>query len=406
MATAPLVIPENDPKNPVPFPLPRLAGPDSIPAHVPEELVRSVGIPFSPEFNADPYAFFAKMHETLPPIYYDVGPVGNAWQLLKHEDAFFALRHGEYFSSASATPFPRDPNDYFYFLPIEIDPPMHRKYRAIVDPMVNPQAVLKWEERIRKLSNDLIDAVIDKGECEFADDFARPLPVCVFLDLMGLPQEMRDQFVTWVVALLKNMDPAKMIGVMAEIGAYLKTAIADKRANPDEGMISRIVHAAPDGEPLSEKEVFGFVFFVFIAGLRHAEQHLVLAGAQSRSAARDDCRSGEHQRSGRGIATRSVGHLLWPDPQAGPGTARRPDESGRPHHLDPAGLQLRSRRFSQPDRGRLPPSAQANPRFRGRSAQLHGRAPRPAGDQDRPRGVVEAYPRLPGEAGCGNQVRA
>ena len=266
MATAPL-IPENDPKNPVPFPLPRLVGADNIPAHVPPELVRSTGLPFSPEFNADPYAFFPRMHETLPPIYFDVGPFGNAWQLLKHEDAFFALRHGEYFSSASATPFPRDPNDYFYFLPIEIDPPAHRKYRAIVDPLVNPQAVLKWEERIRKLSNDLIDAVIDKGECEFADDFARPLPVCVFLDLMGLPQDMRDQFVTWVVQLLKNMDPAKMIGVMKEIGDYLKTAIADKRANPDEGMISRIVHAAPDGEPLSEKEVFGFVFFVFIAGI-------------------------------------------------------------------------------------------------------------------------------------------
>jgi cytochrome P450 len=267
MATAPLVIPENDPKNPVPFPLPRLAGPDNIPAHVPKELIRSTGLPFSPAFSENPYEFFPRMHETLPPIYFDVGPIGNAWQLIKHEDAFFALRHGEYFSSASATPFPRDPNDYFYFLPIEIDPPAHRKYRAIVDPLVSPQAVLKWEERIRKLSNDLIDAVIDKGGCEFTEDFARPLPVCVFLDLMGLPQNMRDQFVTWVVQLLKNMDPAKMIGVMKEIGDYLKEAIADKRANPDEGMISRIVHAAPDGEPLSEKEIFGFVFFVFIAGI-------------------------------------------------------------------------------------------------------------------------------------------
>jgi cytochrome P450 len=267
MATAPLVVPSNDPANPKPFPLPRLAGPDNIPAHVPKELIRSVGVPFSPEFNADPYAFFARMHDTLPPIYYEVSAVGNAWHLLKHEDAFFALRHGEYFSSASSTPFPRDPDDYFYFLPIEIDPPMHRKYRAIVDPMVNPQAVLKWEDRIRTLSNELIDAVIDKGECEFADDFARPLPVCVFLDLMGLPQDMRDQFVTWVVQLLKNMDPPKMVRVMKEIGDYLNTAIADKRANPDEGMISRIVHAAPDGVPLSEKEIFGFVFFVFIAGI-------------------------------------------------------------------------------------------------------------------------------------------
>lgn len=267
MATAPIVIPENDPKNPVPFPLPRLVGMEQVPAHVPQELIRSTYMLFNPEFNANPYEYFPRTHETLPPIYYDVGPTGNSWHLLKHEDAFFALRHGEYFSSASSTPFPRDPSDYFYFLPIEIDPPAHRKYRAIVDPLVNPQAVLKWEERIRKLSNDLIDAVIDKGECEFTEDFARPLPVCVFLDLMGLPQDMRDQFVTWVVQLLKDLDPTKMVGTMKVIGDYLKTAIEDKRKNPDEGMISRIVHAAPNGEPLSEKEIFGFVFFVFIAGI-------------------------------------------------------------------------------------------------------------------------------------------
>ncbi|MFT4026723.1 MAG: cytochrome P450 [Novosphingobium sp.] len=267
MATAPSIIPVNDPKNPVPFPLPRLAGPDHIPDHVPPELIRSVGIPFGPEFNKDPYAFFAAMQETLPPIYYDVGPIQNAWQLLKHEDAFFMLRHGEYFSSASSTPFPRDPNDYFYFLPIEIDPPTHHRYRAIVDPLVNPKAVLQWEERIRKLTNELIDAVIDKGGCEFTEQFARHLPVGVFLDLMGLPKDMMDQFVVWVVQLLKNMDPAKMVGVMKEIGDYLNTAIAEKRANPDGGMISQIVHAAPDGEPLTEKEIFGFVFFVFIAGI-------------------------------------------------------------------------------------------------------------------------------------------
>lgn len=266
MATA-FVVPENDPKNPKPFPLPRLGGMENVPSHVPQELIRSVGMPFTPAFTADPYEFFPRMHETLPPIYYDVGPMGNAWHLIKHEDAFFALRHGEYFSSASSTPFPRDPDDYFYFLPIEIDPPNHRKYRAIVDPLVNPQAVLKWEERIRKLSNDLIDAMIAKGSCDFTEDFARPLPVCVFLDLMGLPQNMRDQFVNWVVALLKDMNPVKMAAVMKEIGAYLNDAIADKRANPDEGMISRIVHAAPNGEPLSEKEIFGFVFFVFIAGI-------------------------------------------------------------------------------------------------------------------------------------------
>jgi cytochrome P450 len=256
-----------DAANPVPPAYPRVAGHDQIPPHVPKELVRSAGITTGPEFLAAPHEFMARMHGEYPPIFYDVSPYGNAWQAIKHEDALFVLRHADIFSNEGATPFPRDPDDYFYFIPIEIDPPHHRKYRNIVDPVVSPQAVLKLEARMRQLANDLIDQFIDKGECEFAEDFSRPLPVSIFLDLMGLPQDMRDTFVSWAVDLLHSNDRQIMAATMEKISAYLKQAIADKKANPDEGLVSRIAHSAPDGKPLSDKEIFGFVVFLFIAGL-------------------------------------------------------------------------------------------------------------------------------------------
>jgi cytochrome P450 len=257
-----------DPANPVaPKTIVRRFGMDQIPDHVPRDLVRQAGLIYSPDFLADPYKFFPAMHEKFPPVFYDVGPFGNAWVLTKHEDALFALRHAEYFSNEDATPFPRDPNDYFYFIPIEIDPPEHRKYRNIVDPIVSPQGVLKLEERIRALANELIDDIIDKGECEFDEAFGRPLPVLVFLDLMGLPRDMCDTFVSWAMALLHSNDRAIMGQTLQTIGDYLKTAIADKEKNPDEGLVSRIVHADIDGKRISEKEAFGFVTFLFIAGL-------------------------------------------------------------------------------------------------------------------------------------------
>jgi cytochrome P450 len=257
-----------DPANPVaPTSVVRRFGMEQVPDHVPPELVRQAGLIYSPEFLADPYKFFPAMHKKFPPVFYDVGPFGNAWVLTKHEDALFALRHAEYFSNEDATPFPRDPEDYFYFIPIEIDPPNHRKYRNIVDPIVSPQGVLKLEERIRSLANELIDDIIDKGECEFDEAFGRPLPVLVFLDLMGLPRDMCDTFVSWAMALLHSNDRAIMGQTLKTIGDYLKTAIADKEANPDDGLVSRIVHAEFDGKRISEKEAFGFVTFLFIAGL-------------------------------------------------------------------------------------------------------------------------------------------
>jgi cytochrome P450 len=177
------------------------------------------------------------------------------------------LRHADLFSNEGATPFPRDPDDYFYFIPIEIDPPEHRKYRNIVDPLFSPQGVLQLEGMMRELANELIDGFIDQGECDFTTAFGRPFPVTIFLRLMGLPVAMTDTFVEWAVALLHSNDRAIMAETMQKITAYLKAAIAEKQANPDGGVISRIAHAAPDGVPLSEKEIFGFVIFLFIGGL-------------------------------------------------------------------------------------------------------------------------------------------
>jgi cytochrome P450 len=257
-----------DPANPVPpTGIVRRFGMDQVPDHVPPELVRQAGIIYSPDFLADPYAFFAGMHEKFPPVFYDVGPFGNAWVLTKHEDALFALRHAEYFSNEDATPFPRDPNNWFYFIPIEIDPPDHRKYRNIVDPIVSPQGVLKLEDRIRALANELIDGFIEQGACDFDEAFGRPLPVLVFLDLMGLPRAMCDTFVSWAMALLHSNDRQIMGDTLKTICDYLSVAIAEKQMNPDDGLVSRIANCEIDGRPISEREAHGFVVFLFIAGL-------------------------------------------------------------------------------------------------------------------------------------------
>jgi cytochrome P450 len=238
-----------------------------IPDHVPPELVLHVGITESPEFLADPYSFFKKLPETHPPIFYSVGSHGGSWHFLKHADAFRMLRDAEYFSNEGGTPFPRDPADPFQFIPIEIDPPEHRKYRAILDPVFSPQGIQSLDATIRKLANDLIDEVIDKGECEFTTAYGRPLPVSIFLDLMGLPQSMRDTFVDWAVGLLHSTTREGMAEAFSQIVAYIKQAIAEKRANPDDKVVSRIVHGEIDGRQMSEKESFGFVLFLFIAGL-------------------------------------------------------------------------------------------------------------------------------------------
>jgi cytochrome P450 len=240
----------------------------NIPAHVPPELVRPIGLTEGPEFLAAPHAFMAGLHGTHPPIFFSTSEhASNAWLLIKYEDVFFVLRHPELFTTAGATPFPRDPNDYFYMIPLETDPPHHRKYRSMIDPMVSPKAVAMMEKSIHELANHLIDQFIDQRECEFTTAFGRPLPVSVFLGLMGLPQDMRDTFVGWAMGLLHAQDRTIAGNCMREAVAYLKKVIAEKKQKPDDSVLSAIVHGTPGGEPLTAQEVFGFTFFLFIAGL-------------------------------------------------------------------------------------------------------------------------------------------
>jgi cytochrome P450 len=240
-----------------------------IPDHVPEALVQRVGLSDGPDFLSGPHAYLASLHDRLPPIFYNVHPLtGSAWIVTSYDDAYFVLRHPELFSTAgTGGPFVRDPDDYFKIIPIEIDPPEHRQYRAILDPIFSPKGVSQLEGKIRTLANQLIDQFIDKGECEFAKEFGRPLPVYVFLDLMGLPQNMMDTFVGWAMGLLHAYDRAGARKCMDEATEYLQKVIAEKTANPDDGVVSTIVHGKPGGRTMSDKEIFGFVFFLFIAGL-------------------------------------------------------------------------------------------------------------------------------------------
>lgn len=241
------------------------SGTFNVPAHIPLELILPIGLVEGPEFLAAPHAFMASLHETHPPVFFSPSQDGpDAWMLIKHEDCFHVLRHPEVFTSTTSTPFPRDPENHFPMIPVEIDPPDHRKYRAMLDPLFSPQATLMLESKIRRLANDLIDKFIDKRGCEFTTEFGRPLPVSVFLDLMGLP---RDTFVSWAMGLLHAQSRKIMEQTMNETSAYLQQVIEEKTRHPDHGVITAIVHGRAAGAPLSGPEIFGFVFFLFIAGL-------------------------------------------------------------------------------------------------------------------------------------------
>ena len=101
----------------------------------------------------------------------------------------YVLRHHELFSSAVEMSL----GNVRPLIPLNVDPPKHSKYRKLLDPLFAPKRMDEQEDDITRRVNGFIDTFIDRGECNFTEEFAELFPSSVFLGLMGLPEdELRD----------------------------------------------------------------------------------------------------------------------------------------------------------------------------------------------------------------------
>jgi cytochrome P450 len=164
-------------------------------------------------------------------------------------------------------------------IPLNVDPPNHSKYRKLLDPLFAPKRMDEQEDDITRRVNSFIDEFIDRGECNFTEDFADIFPSSVFLGLMGLPEEERAMFLRLRDGILhaEKIDPAAALdpdaraAVMAatgkEIYAYFGALIEERRSNPADDIITRFVNAEVDGERLSTEDILDICFLFLIAGL-------------------------------------------------------------------------------------------------------------------------------------------
>jgi cytochrome P450 len=237
-------------------------GTHAIPEHVPRELIRSFDFrtglgPYPHEsvaaLHAGPRIFFSPTHHNAIP-----GP--GTWVLTRAEDIRAALQDATTFSSNV-----RRSNFGLSLIPLELDPPEHPKFRAIMNPIFSPVRMKQLEGKVRGLARDLVARIADKGGCDFVEDFAKPFPVGIFLDLMGLPQESMGRFLAWEARIMR--DKQTRTDAIREVAEYLQELISARRRNPTDDLITFAVKAQVDNRPLADAEIIGICVLLFIAGL-------------------------------------------------------------------------------------------------------------------------------------------
>lgn len=249
------------------------------PAHVPEHLVRPFPFIYGTTTDKDPFGELAAEVHRGPEIFWaeHAYPGGTpAWVVRRTEDLRAIYFDTEHFSNKGYAPFPKAINASWSILPTEFDPPQHQLYRSMVNPVFTPRAMEKLEGKIHGYAREYIASFRDKGACEFMADFAFEFPIKVFTELMGLPQDRTKQFLEWEMNMLHNHDMSKIAAATQSVVDYLYEEIEDRRRNPADDLITYGVNAKIEGRSLTEDELIGFCFNLFIGGLDTVSTHIGL----------------------------------------------------------------------------------------------------------------------------------
>ncbi|MGH3793518.1 MAG: cytochrome P450 [Pseudonocardiaceae bacterium] len=157
-------------------------------------------------------------------------------------------------------------------IPMQIDPPDHRAYRKLLDPLFGPKQIARLEPVLVEVVGRLIDGFAERGSCDFTEEFATPLPCSVFLALLGLPPEDLAALVRMKGAIVHppRHDIAETERVQNAAGQELYDYFAralDAPRQVEGGLLARLLAADIDGRALTRDEIVDICYLLVLAGL-------------------------------------------------------------------------------------------------------------------------------------------
>lgn len=153
--------------------------------------------------------------------------------------------------------------------PITSDPPHHRPARMVLLPAFTPDAVARLEPVTRRICRDLIDKIGDRSSCDGSADYAQHIPVRIMASMLGLPESDGDLFRGWVHDLIEASvtDPNAMRRAVDEMADYFTVAIAARRKERTQDLISYLLDQKVAGEPMADEHIVGTLRLLLIAGI-------------------------------------------------------------------------------------------------------------------------------------------
>jgi cytochrome P450 len=235
--------------------------------------------PFEPGFTAWPYDQYARLRHQ-DPVHWS--PLLEGWVLTRHDDAAAILRDPDIsveLDNAAPTALVELQRERMRgsgrtsSTLVLLDDPDHNRLRRLLQRPFGPRPV----ERLRDMVTQRVDAamatLVERGSMDVVADFAYPLPVGVFCEMFGIPDEASPHFRIWTAAVARNLDPviddeehARCVARMDEMYAYLEDQVEVKRRTPGDDVMTELVQAEEAGDRLTRDELVGQLVTLYVAG--------------------------------------------------------------------------------------------------------------------------------------------
>jgi len=228
-----------------------------------------------------PHEMFRVLRNEAPVFWHEEEDGPGFWAITKYDDVKYVGRHPRLYSSEKKGTLMREPLPeelpHIQAIMLNMDPPKHRRYRGIVSKAFCPRMIDNLHGRVREMVTDIINRVIERGECDFVEDVAAQLPLEVICEMMGVPQDDRRGIYDIGNRMVGFDDPEYYEdGVpirdkgaeeaFAEMFMYAEKLREIAIKHPTDNLATGLLNAELDGEKLSGTDFNFFFLLLLIAG--------------------------------------------------------------------------------------------------------------------------------------------
>lgn len=235
------------------------------PAHIPAELVHDFNLYDIPGSAEDVQAAYAAVQQSSPDIFWTPHNGGH-WVATRADDIIAMQRDYQHFSHKHIV-LPPMPEGTPRQIPLELDPPEHARYRRPLMQSLMPAIVSELDSTVRNVAIQAIERILPQGECEFIEDFAKVLPIHVFMELVDLPIADKAILLPLAEDSVRGVTAEIRLGAHRAMGAYLLDKVRARRENPGSDLLSKLVNVDLGNGRISENEAVDYATLVLFGGL-------------------------------------------------------------------------------------------------------------------------------------------